>query len=257
VQNHNKVVDNRMTDLAAGQDQVQSTLDTVTATAGQTALDIINMAADLGALRQNLQSHNDSIAGRIADVADNQQQAQSSLDTVVATASQTALDVIALNDGQTRIAQAARVDRQELVARLTGMVESQQQWAQRLDAAQANVQTVTASIAALEQHVTKLQGALQPSLDGLATQLGTGGQSRAQFEVKVNQDIQAMVDAISELRQDQASLVDQMQQIQKRTQSQTKDIITAIQQLRQPPAEVKVSDSGTKLESSVAEAAAK
>jgi chromosome segregation ATPase len=264
IQNHGKAADSQMASLAAGQEQVQSGLDTITATTGQTALDVIGAAAGQDALRQNLQNHNEVVAGRIADLASSQQQTQSGLDTVVATAGQTALDVIALNDGQIRLAQAAQADRQELAAKLTGIVQSQQQWVQRLDAAQANVQTIAASIATLEQHITKLQGSLQPSLDGLTTQLGANGQGRAQFEAKVNQDVQAIAEAISQLRQDQATLTDQMQQIQKRTQSQTKDIITAIQQLKQPPAEVKISDSGamvnesgTKLESSVAEAEAK
>jgi chromosome segregation ATPase len=257
--------------LTGTQEALEGQLDVLTGMASQTALDVIGMAAGQDALTQNLQSHDQVIGSRIADLATGQQQTQSGLDTVLATAGQTALDVMDLNEGQTKLAQAVKADRQELVARLSEIVQSQQQWAQRLDAAQAHGQAVTATIAALEQHLTKLQGSLQPSLDGLNSQLGASGQSRAQFEAKVNQDIQAIAEAVAQLRQDQVSLTDQIEQIQKRTQSQTKDIITAIQQLRQPPAEVKVSDaaatvseptakvsdSGTKLESSVAEAEAK
>jgi hypothetical protein len=257
VRSHDDAVNSRMTDLTGGQEQAQSVLDTITATAGQTALDVIDVAARQDALSQDLHSHNKAVAGRIVELANGQQETQSGLDTVIATTGQTALDTIALSDGQVKLARAAQADRQELAARLTGIVQSQQQWSQRLDAAQANAQTIATGIAAIEQHVTKLQSSLQPSLEGLTTQVGATGQSRAQFEAKVNQDIQAVVEAISLLRQQQMSLADQMEQIHKRTQSQTKDIITAIQQLKQPPAEVKVSDSGTKLESSVAEAAAK
>jgi len=274
--NHEAMKD-QVTQLSSGQQQLQGGLDVLTATTGQTALDVISMAAGQDALTQNLQSHNAAVGGRIADLAGSQEQTQSGLDAVLATAGQTALDMIDLSQGQARLTQAVQADRQELAARLTEIVQSQQQWAQRLDAAQANVKAVTANIAAIEQHLTGLQGSLQPSLDGLTSQLGANGQGRAQFEAKMNQDIQVIVDAVAQLRQDQASLTDQMQQIQKRTLSQTKDIITAIQQLRQPPADVKisdsgvnesdsgvkvsswvnVSDSGTKLESSVAEAAAK
>ena len=247
----------RQTAITENQQGLQGDIDTIMATAGQTALDVISLASGQDALQQTVQDRDKALNRQMASLAAGQDQAQSALDTVTATAGQTALDVIALNDGQARIAQSAQVDRQQLIARLTGIAQSQQQWALQLDAAQANVQTVAANIASLEQHIARLQGALQPSLDGLTTQLGTSGQSRAQFEAKVNQDIQAMADAIAELRQDQVSLVDEMQQIQKRTQSQTKDILTAIQQLRQPPVEVKVSDSNTSLESSVAEAVAK
>jgi chromosome segregation ATPase len=257
LQDHDKAVGSRMVSLASSQEQMQNSLDIVTVTSGQTAIDIIDMAAGQNTLTQSLRGQNEAVTSQIGDLANSQQQTQSGLDTVVATAGQTALDMIALNEGQARLAQAVDADRRALADKLAEIVQSQQQWAQRFDAAQANVQTITANLTALEQHLTKLQGSLQPGLDGLTSQLGTNGQNRAQFETKVNQDIQAVVDAISQLRQDQASLADQMQQIQTRTQTQTKDIITAIQQLRQPPAEVKVSDSGTKLESSVAEAAAK
>ncbi len=271
LQNRNEATARRIAGLADNQGQMQSSLDAVMATTGQTALDVIGMTAGQDALTQNLQSHNAAVGGQIADLVNGQQQTQSGLDTVIATAGQTALDMIDLSNGQARLARAVQTDRQELAARLTELVQGQQQWAQRLDTAQANVQTITASIAALEQHLTKLQGSLQPSLDGLTSQLGTNGQGRAQFETKVNQDIQAIVDAVSQLRQQQASLADEMQQIQNRTLSQTQDIITAIQQLKQSPVEVKVSDaatttsdsgvkagdSGTKLESSVAEAEAK
>jgi chromosome segregation ATPase len=257
LQNHDKAVDSRMVNLVNGQEQIQNSLDSVTAMTSQTALDVINMAAGQDALTQNLRNHNEAVTSRITDLASSQQQTQSGVDTVVATSGQTALDMIDLSEGQAKLAQAVRTDRQELAVRLAELVQSQQQWAQRFDAAQANVQTIAANTTALEQHLTKLQGSLQPSLDGLTSQFGAAGQSRAQFEAKVNQDIQAIVDAVAQLRQDQASLTEQMQQIQVRTQSQTKDIITAIQQLKQPPAEVNVSDSGTKLESSVAEAAAK
>ena len=250
------------------QQQLQGDVDALLATTGQTALDVITLASGQDALQRMVQDHDKTLNRQIADFGAGQEQVQNTLDTVTATSGQTALDVIALNEGQTRMAQAAQADRQELVTRLTGIVENQQQWLQRLDTAQTNVQTVAATIATIEQHIVKLQDAVKPSLDGLATQLGTSGQSRAQFEARVNQDIQRMIDAVSELRQDQASLVDQMEQIQKRTQTQTNDIITAIQQLKQPPAELKVSnsgvsespvtlsDSGTTLESSVAEAAA-
>lgn len=266
-----EAMSSRIAGLADNQEQMQSSLDAVMATAGQTALDVIGMASGQDALAQNLQSHNTAVAGRFADLANGQQQTHSGLDAVVATSGQTALDVIGLNEGQARLTNMVRTDRQELAARLTELVQSQQQWAQRLDAAQANGQTITVSIATLEQHLAKLQESLQPSLDGLTSQVGASGQGRAQFETKVNQDIQVIVDAVSQLRQQQASLTDEMQQIQRRTQSQTQDIITAIQQLKQPPADVRVSDSaatvsdsgatvsnsGAKLESSVAEAEAK
>jgi hypothetical protein len=272
LQSHNQAVDGRMTALANGQDQMQGSLDVVVATGGQTALDVIGMAAGQDMLTQNMQSQNAAITGRIADLTDGQQQMQNGLDAVIATAGQTALDVIDLNASQARLAKAVQADGQDLTARLAELVRNQQQWAQRLDAAQANVQAITVSIAGLEEHLAKLQGSLQPSLEAFTSQLSVNeGQDQTQLEAKVSQDIQAIVDAVSQLREQQASLTDEMRQIQERAFRQTGDIITAIQQLKQAPVEAKISDSrtdvsdssasisssGTKLESSVAEVAAK
>lgn len=261
----------QMAASAENQQRLQGDIDTIVATTGQTALDVIGVADSQNATRQAIQSHAQAADRQLANLAAGQEREQNTLDAVTATAGQTAMDVLTLNEDQARAMQAAHADRQSLAARLTSLVESQQQWTQRFEAVQANAQTMTAAIATLEQRVATLQGALQPGIDGLATRLDANGQSRAQFETKVNQEIQTLLDAISQLRQDQVSFADQMQQIQKRTQNQTKDIIEAIQQLKQPPAEMKVSESTpavsepaatvsqptTELESSVAEAAAK
>jgi chromosome segregation ATPase len=199
----------------------------------------------------------EGLGGETRQLSAHQQALHDTLDTVTATTGQTALDVIALNDSQARLKQAMHTDRQELAARLADIMQGQQQWVQRLDAAQTNVQTIATSISALEQHLTKLQGSLQTSFDGLTTLLGANGQDRAHFEAKVHQDIQAMIDAVSQLRQNQVSLTEQMQQIQKRAQGQTHDIAAAVQQLDEPTSEIKVSDADTELKSSLPEAASK
>lgn len=252
---HDETVSGQIADVANSQQQVRSGLDTVTATAGQTALDVIAMTARQDALHQSLQSHDEAVGSQMANIADRDQTMQANLDTVTATTSQAALDLIGVSDRQANMEQAAQANRLLLDARLAEITQGQQQWLQRFDAAQTNMDTMDAGIVTLEQDVTKLQATLQASLDGLTALLDTKGQERLQFDAAIDQGMQAMVDSVSELRQTQASLREQMQQMQSSTQNQTEDIISAIEQLRQPPSELTVSNASTELKSSVAEGA--
>ncbi len=99
------------------------------------------------------------------------------------------------------------------------------------------------SIATLDQQLGKLQGSLQTGVQNTTTLLDANGQQRQQFEAKIAQDVQAMIDAIAQLRQTQAQLQEQMSQVQKSTQSQAETLKATIEQIKQPPVEAKVSDA--------------
>ena len=67
----------------------------------------------------------------------------------------------------------------------------------------------------------------------------------------ITQDVQAMIDAIAQLRQTQAQLQEQVGQVHKSTQSQAETLKAAIDQIKQPPAELKVSDAAKKAEPAI------
>jgi hypothetical protein len=257
MRDHAEAMNRQVTTLASRQTDMQSSVDSIMATTAQTALDVLGASGRQDALAQGLRSHSEAVTGQMADVVRAQQQMESGLDTLVATTGQSALDILALSDGQARLHQSAQADRTELAARLAEIVQGQQQWAQRFDAAQGSMQTIAASTASLEQQIARLQAAIQTNVEGLTAALQTGTQNRRQVETKVNQDIQAMIEALSQIRQAHALLTEQMQQMQSKTQGQTADIISAIEHLKQPAPELKVSDSIVKPAPSVAAAAAK
>ena len=232
---HGQAVSGQMAKIADGQQQIQEGMDTLTATTGQTGLDIIAMTARQDAIRAALQSHSETVGTQMAKLADNQQQIQSGLDTVTATAGQASLDTLALNKSQGQLGQAVQTGRQEMVSTLAAMSQSQQSWSERLDAAQAKVTTIADSIAALERQIANLQGVLQTGIQGTAAMLGTTGQQRQQFEVKVGQDMQAVIDSLAQLRQTQASLQEQIAQVQKSTQGQTESLRSVIEQIKTTP----------------------
>jgi uncharacterized phage infection (PIP) family protein YhgE len=224
-----------MAQLADNQQQVQTSLDTVTATTGQASLDLLGVATRQDAIQAILQSNNETLGARMAQLADNQQQVQSSLDTVTATTGQASLDTITLNNGQGRLGQAVQAGRQEMADKLADMAQGQQKWSERLDAAQAKVVTIGDSVAALEQRIAKLQELLQTSIQGTTALLGTTSQQRLQFEAKVSQDMQAVIDSLAQVRQTQTSLQEQITQVQKSTQGQADSLRSVIEQMKPSP----------------------
>jgi len=218
--------------LANQQEQMHSDLDTLTATAGQTALDVIAMTTRQEAIQAAVQGQGAALDARTAALANGQQQIQSDLEVVTATTGQASLDTLALGKSQGQLAQAVQAGRQETAGLLTALSQGQQNGAARLEAAQAQVATVTASIAALERQVASLQGLLQAGLQGTATLLGTTDQQRQQFETRVGHDLQAVIDSLAQLRQTQASLQDQIAQVQKSTQGQADNLRSVIEQIK-------------------------
>jgi chromosome segregation ATPase len=160
---------------------------------------------------------------------------QSGLDTVTTMVGQASLDTLALNNSHGQLGQAVQAGRQETAATLTALAQDQQNWSNRLDAAQAKIATISGSIAGLEQQIAKLQEALQASFQNTTVLLGTSGQQRQQFETKVSQDMRAVIDSLAQLRQTQTSLQEQITQVQKSTQGQADSIRSALEQMKPAP----------------------
>jgi len=223
----------KLTALSDHQQQLQTELDTLTATTTQVALDVLSLDESQARQGQALEARQQGLASQVKTVTQGQQQMQSNLDIVTATTSQVALDVITLDDNQDKIEQAVQANRQELATKLAEIAQGQQQWLARYDAAEAQVATMTAGITALEQRVTNLQGTLQTSLQDLSTLLDAESQQRVQFQDSVRQDMQSVTGSIAQLREIQAGLAEHIQRVQDSTQSQTGDILSALEQLQQ------------------------
>ncbi len=236
-------LDSQTAAITQNQQRMQGSLDGLTATAGQTANDVAAVSNRQDVIAKAIQSHEESSAGRIAKLDDSQQKMQSGLDAVTTTVGQTARDVTVLNESQTQSEQTAQAGREQVAAKLAEVAQNQQSWIERFDAAQAKVQAMADSIATLDQQLGKLQGALQTGVQSTTTLLDTNGQQRQQFEAKIAQDVQAMIEAITQLRQTQAQLQEQMSQVQKSTQTQTETLKSTIDQIKQPAVEAKVSDA--------------
>jgi len=243
IQGYSDATTGQIATLAESQQKIQTGLDTVAATTSQTAQDVTTVTARQDALRTAIQGYSDVTVAQMTAFAENQQKMQVGLDTVTTTTGQTALDVATVSEGQAKTEQNAQAGRVEVSAKLEAIAQDQQGWLQRFDATQARIQAMADGIALLDQQIVKLQGTLQTSIQNTTTAADANGQQRQQFEAKIVQDVQAMLDAIAQLRQAQAQLQEQMGQVHKTTQSQAETLKATLDQIKQPPAEVKVSEA--------------
>ncbi len=235
IQSYSESTTGQMAQLAENQQKMQTGVDGIAATTGQTASDVTAVAGRQDSLQKAIHSFSESTTGQMTQLVEGQQKMQSGLDAVTATTGQTAHDVVVLTASQAESEQAAQTGRTQVIAKLEAMAQDRQGWIERLDATQARMQAMAESIASLDQQIGKLQGAVQTGLQG------ANNPQHGQFEAKIADDVKAMIDAISQLRLMQSQLQEQMSQMQKATLSQTETLKTTIEQIRQPLAEVKVS----------------
>ncbi len=218
-------------DLLARATRLAESEQAIEAGVGELVEQTSRIVAEQTALRQTVQNHDEAVSTDVTRIAQTQQQVLSGLDTVTATAGQVALDVIAMDESQGELERAVQTDREVLVGKLAEIAQGQQQWMARFDEAQTEAETISASITTLQQRIVELQGTLQSELQGVTAQLGNETQ-RTRLEEMVNRNMQALVEQVSELREMQGSLQQQMQQAQDSTQGQNSDILSAIQQLQ-------------------------
>jgi chromosome segregation ATPase len=230
--NHSEDTHRQTSGLVASQETLQGHLDRLMGTTVQVALDVFALDNRQSSLSDTLARHGETISSQVTELSQTQQRMQSGLDVVTATAGQIAHDVTTLGGNQARLAQAVAADRDTLAEKLTEIVQGQNHWLTRFDDTQTQMQSMTASLIAVEQQVAHLQGTFRSDLQGITTELTDGTQHRAQLEQTVNQNVQALAEQIAQLREMQSSVQQQMQQLQNGTQSQNREILLALEQLQ-------------------------
>lgn len=250
---HDESVAEQISGVASGQQQIRQGLDTAVATAGQTALDVIAVASEQASLQRSLQDYSDAADARTTALAGTHEAMQANLDTVTATTGQLALDLIEVGDKQARLTQIVQANQTKLATELAQLAEDRQQFNERLGTAQTEIEAMAGSISMLDERLTKLHGTLQTNLDDLTALLDTRGRERTELSAQLKEELQAVMETVNQLRETQASLQNQMQQMHETTQGQADDILSAIGQLQRAPSDVRVSDAGAEVKASITE----
>jgi chromosome segregation ATPase len=243
----------RLVQLSDGQATLGSQIGVVASTTGQTALDLVQLTDTQATLERTLvgalNSHDETVAGRMSGVAADQLAIRDGLDNVSTTTDQLAKDLGTVSNTQQSIESAVKTSRDDLTTKLDAFAREQQLWQQRFDATQAQIESLATNLSAVEQRVATLQSSLRTSLEGLLGLVAANAEARLQFETTFGQGVEDIAETVTQLQQTQSSLQEQLDLIERGTQSQTEDIIAAIERLTRRSAELKVSNAQTQIES--------
>ncbi len=238
--------------VTQGQWAVQGNLDKVTAKTDEVANEMKVLSENQGKLEQEIVGARGEFTTALGTLNESQETMQGQLTDVTTANEKVAVEVAQLDKSHAELTNTVKTNREELVTKLNEIALGQQQWLTRFDATEAKVEAMTTSLTSLEQRVTKLQGTLQNSLADLSTLLDAKAQERAAFETTVRQDVQGVTDSVADLADVQAGLAEDIQQVKTDTQSQTKDILSALKKLQQKT-ETKAVESVEQIEASKAE----
>jgi chromosome segregation ATPase len=186
VQQNHAAVSDRMTQLADAQQQIQSGLDVVTATAGQTALDVLAATGQQDALRQTLQQDNTALSGQMSQLADAQQQMQTGMSTIAATTGQTARDVTAVAQQQNALRETVQQNHAGVSGRMTQLADAQQQMQTGLDVVTATAGQTALDVLAATQQQDALRQALRQDNAALNGQMAALAESQQQVQSGVD-----------------------------------------------------------------------
>jgi len=178
---HDNVADN-ITSLAQAQERIQGGLDAVAATTTQVALDIITLDDNQGKLELTAQADRAKLNAQLADVAQSQQHMQSGLDTLSTTTTQVALDVVTLDDRQTKLQQAAQADRAKLTAQLSDVAQNQQQMQSGLDALSTTTTQVALDVVTLSGSQSEQAQSAKANHQELVSQLASAANGQQQMQ---------------------------------------------------------------------------
>jgi hypothetical protein len=176
----------RLDATAQGQQQIQDGLDTVTATTTQTALDVLSVNDTQNRQLELAQANQQQLVGRLDATAQGQQQIQDGLDTVTATTTQTALDVLVANEAQTAQARAMDANQQQLIARLNAATQDRQRTLEGLDTITATTTQTALDILAASEIQAEQAETMAANQQQLVARLDTTAQNQQQIKGAVD-----------------------------------------------------------------------
>ena len=147
----NEALASHATTVAENQRTLNAGIGDLSTRTQQLSGDLASVATTQNSFRQMQQSHNEAIDIRTAELADNQRSLRNQMDTLTATAGQTALSVLTLNNGQATFQQAMQTGMNGLSERAGQIAEQQTALHQSVKSGNESLAARTAAIAEDQQ----------------------------------------------------------------------------------------------------------
>ena len=220
------VMQNNQTKLQAGIQKVQDRTNEV-------AVTLENADQKQMELSEVVHNNNLLLNETIEAAKQNQGQLQAGIANLQIETNQAAANISVVNDEQKNLKEIVQNNNQQLIDKVVEVQQNQQQWQQTFNQIQERIQEVTANISVLENNLSELQNVLKNNIGELQIALNTTNQEQQQFQEKVQSEFLNLADTVSVIKQSQADLQKQIEEIRFSTEGINTYVPTVFRELRE------------------------
>lgn len=139
--------------------------------------------------------------------------------------------ITAVTDEQARLYQTVQSNSQQLADTSTAIEQNRQEWQATMGGLQEDIQQVANNMNTLSSDLLKLQDVLQGNIRELVSMMDANGQGQLEFQEKTRAGLQALDDSISSIKDGQNKLQSQIDDVQRSTETISREIPAVIEQL--------------------------
>lgn len=183
-------------------------------------------------LKQIIQDSNTRLSQKVASLEKNQSDLLTGFDKFKSDTKQIAADFSALGSAQVNLKEAVDSYNKQLTERVAFVEKSQQDWQETIKQMQQSVEQAAGNISVFEQNLSKLQEIFQVKISDLSNASGAGVKVQLEFQEKIKNDLAALSEAVSVLKQGQSQMQLKIEEVQTSTKSMSVEFPAAIEQLK-------------------------
>jgi chromosome segregation ATPase len=197
------------------------------------------LSAKLAVIEQN----QGDFLGGIEAVQNDTRKVASDMTSVAEEQSKLYAGMTAVTDEQARLYQIVQNNSQQLADASAVIEQDRQEWQTTMGGLQENIQQVASNMNTLSSDLLKLQDILQGNIRELVSMMDASGQGQLAFQQETREGLQALDDSISSVTQSHDRLQSQIDDVQRSTETLSREIPNVIEQLTDELSRIGVNES--------------
>ena len=253
-QNHQK--------LMSGIEAVQKEIDSLDARAIAVSEEQVKLQKVQVKLQETVQSNGRLLTTKLAAIEQNQEDLLAGMEAVQNDARKVAADltsvtddqarlyagITAVSDEQARLYQTVQSNSQQLVDASTAIEQNRQEWQTTIGGLQENIQQVANNMNTLSSDLLKLQDILQGNIRELVSAMDASHVGQLEFQEKTRAGLQSLDASLSSITESQSALQSQIDDVQRSTETLSREIPAVIEQLTDEISNIKMGETNEFIE---------
>ena len=248
-QNHQK--------LMSGIEAVQKEIDSLDARALAVGDEQVKLQKVQVKLQEAVQNTTRQLTTKLTAIEQNQDDLLAGMEAVQNDTKQVATDITsvaddqaklyagitAVSDEQARLYQTVQSNSQQLVDTSTAIEQNRQEWQTTMGGLQENIQQVANNMNTLSSDLLKLQDILQGNIRELVSMMDASSEGQLEFQDKTRSGLQALDASLSAVQESQSTLQSQVDDVQRSTETLSREIPAVIEQLTDEISNIKMGET--------------